>query len=179
MTEVRVDVERAALAFLLDAFRVWRVYDNFSLHFRLAPLKAIVVTRRGDADDETVQSVAKWIRDDLIKNNMTCECAVVRSDDENEGGKSDEDAGKDTGRDDDDDEAANVNANARDWNWERQGTIRSLMDDNGLGVPFFIEVHRGVKDHGIVNVFQRETKLAEEIHVKKVVKKLLAYLNAF
>ena len=161
--EFHVDVERAAMAYLLDAFRIWQRYRNFSLHFRLAPTKAIIAAKRSDQEHKTVAAVINWIREDLVeKNGLPCELFTV--DDEI--------------FDDEDNLPTFYDSNDDDDDVYEKPTLSSLLQDNGLGVPFYIAIDKSVAKKGIVKLFQRETRLAEEIHIQFLTKKLTAYLSA-
>jgi len=193
LVEVRMDLHRTALAYLVDAFRIWKTYGNFSLHYRLAPRKVVVVLRQSDAADVKVGAVAKYIREYLEFKKMTCKVEVIKDkesvDDERvveecaseftQGdsivlSKGDSVSGrvkpKNSGRKINPDPAMDFLVN-RD--------LHDFMDENGMGVPFFISIDKTMMEHGVLKVYERETRLAEYLHLNMLLPKLVDYLNGY
>ena len=185
IVEFRVDLYRAALAYLVDAFRCWELYGNFPLHYRLAPLKVVVVLRESDASDEKVAAVAQYIREYLVMKNKLCDIRVIADDAYEAAAEGEEE------EDDDDDEESceiekrkktkEIKPNEMDVDpskdFRGNKNLRTLMSKNGGGVPFIISIDKSMMEHGVLKVYERETRTAEHLHLFHLGAKLVDYLN--
>ena len=185
IVEVRVDLYRAALAYLIDAFRVWNLYRNFTLNYRLAPIKAVVVLKKSEATDETVMSVAKYIEEFLVKKGFPCCIEVIEDDVDEEIENFDDESEEEESEEEESEKKKKKKKSGSKVDVEPSNDfhsnqkLRALMDNNGVGVPFYIALDKTMMDHGILKLYERETRMAEHIHCKMLLPKLVDYLNVY